>query len=54
MPTPEVILGMIHFIKMGNKKRIYLAKALSSQRKKYELHEFKIYGMVVDFKHNFF
>jgi len=33
------------------KKRIYLAKALSSQRKKYELYEFKIYGMVVKQKY---
>ena len=47
MPTPEGILGMFHFIKRGNKKIIYLAKALSSQRKKYELYEFKIYGIIV-------
>jgi len=38
---------MFHFIKRGNKKRIYLAKALRSQRKKYELYEFKIYEMAV-------
>ena len=45
-----ILLQDIQDLNLISKKYKYketLAKALSSQRKKYELHEFKIYGTVV-------